>query len=200
MSQSPRIRSSSRVLSMTLVAVEVTSPETIVVARRYEPPYSIPTITCHEPPVRARVGEEIGITIEIEGNEMPYYGKPTNYFDINIEDDFPTNPALQARRVPINQVGLSVKRGRYWNLEGPSGGILDLSRIKLDDVAINAAGHYHLHLVIHSKARGDVWEPVMKIISPKVEVYDPPPRNMQYVSAKTCRDRDQSRNGHSRRN
>ncbi|KAI2630265.1 hypothetical protein GGS26DRAFT_591560 [Hypomontagnella submonticulosa] len=187
---------------MTLVAFEVTSPETIVVAGPHRPSYpmrNIPLMVCdHQTTIHTRVGQKFDITVDIEGNEMQHYGEPTEYFDVNIEDGFTRPRTSQVSRMPINLIGLSVSRGGYWSLEGPSDNILALSRIKLEDLVINVAGHYHLFLVIHS-TDPEFGEPLAQIRSKKISVHDRVRQKKEDVSAKRRHGRSRHKHSSKRR-
>ncbi|KAI0150002.1 hypothetical protein F4776DRAFT_659891 [Hypoxylon sp. NC0597] len=148
----------TRIIAMSLVAVEVTSPDTIVVARESELPQSSqppPVLICEGPDIYVRKGQKFDITIEIDPDDDDLEGsktygtgqiEPMAEIDIKYEESEGFSEKVQA--ISNSPVNITLSAGKTYGLEATGGNILDLSRVELSEVAIHDSGHYFLHLVI----------------------------------------------------
>ncbi|KAI1413207.1 hypothetical protein F5Y13DRAFT_189570 [Hypoxylon sp. FL1857] len=174
---------STRTIVMSLVAVEVTSPDTIVVAQESGSPQltqSLPILNCEGPIIYVRKGEKFDITIHVErddddaenaGASQNDPDQPTAEIDIGYEE--PEGLSGEVQAISNSSVDITLSAGKSYGLSETGGDILDLSRIELSDVAIHELGHYFLHLIIEAVETEDdqeVTEVLAQIITQKIQV------------------------------
>ncbi|OTA97031.1 hypothetical protein M434DRAFT_8224 [Hypoxylon sp. CO27-5] len=182
-SSATSLATSTPTIAMSLVAVEVTSPDTIVVAQESElaqPLRSPPILTCEGPIIYVRKKQKFDITIEIEPDEDELEGpgtsgavqiEPTAEIDINYENSEGFSEEVQA--ISNSPVNITLSAGKTYGLEATGGNILDLSRVELSEVAIHDSGHYFLHLVIEEvqiENGQEVTEVLAQITTQKIQV------------------------------
>ncbi|KAI0893741.1 hypothetical protein F4806DRAFT_504124 [Annulohypoxylon nitens] len=164
---------------VTLVAMEVSSPQTIVVAgRRGSPPHA----KCSGQSLNVLKGQEFNLNIDIvpykdsSGRHLPgaidALG-PASIFYVQYEDT--ANLSTFARTSSNTEAHITVRGGKCDGLQANSWDILNLQHIQLSNVAIHTVGHYYLHLVIEKEdANGGKSELLAKIRTRKIKVAEQP--------------------------
>ncbi|KAI1136038.1 hypothetical protein F5Y05DRAFT_415635 [Hypoxylon sp. FL0543] len=175
---------STRKITMSLVVVEVTSPETIVVAPESESPQPtepVPVLVCEGPHLTVRKGQKFDIIIDVESDEggeehdaatsQDYHIQPVAELDISYENAETLSAEVLA--ISNSPVNITLTSGRTYGLSEIDGDILDLSRVELFEVALHDPGHYFLHLVIEAmeiENGEEVTKVLAQIITRKVQV------------------------------
>ncbi|KAI0837143.1 hypothetical protein F5Y06DRAFT_297929 [Hypoxylon sp. FL0890] len=174
---------STPTITMSLVAVEVTSPDTIVVAREpksAQPTEPGPTLMCEGPIINVRKGQKFDMTIEVERDEddpedpgalHAHHVEPTAEIDVAYEKSQAFS--AEVRAISNSPVNMTLSAGKSYGLKASGGDIMDLTRVELSDVAIHNAGHYFLHLIIEEVETEDdeeVTEILVQIITTKIQV------------------------------
>ncbi|KAI1209230.1 uncharacterized protein F4807DRAFT_460922 [Annulohypoxylon truncatum] len=147
---------SAESIIVTLVAREVTSPETIVVA---DPQRGCkPHAKCSGKPFDVRKGEQFNLKIDIQpyrdstGCHLPGAVdaiRPPSYFYVRYEDT--DDLSTQAQMTANTDVRVTVRGGKCQGLAANSWDILNLQHIELFKVAIHCPGHYYLYLIVEKE-------------------------------------------------
>ncbi|KAI1091551.1 hypothetical protein F5B19DRAFT_502970 [Rostrohypoxylon terebratum] len=176
----PRSETPRGQVIVTLIAMEVSSPQTIVVAgRRGSPPHA----KCSGQSLNVLKGEEFNMKIDIvpyedeSGRHLPgaidAIGDPSRFY-VQYEDT--ANLSTTARTSSNTEAQITVRGGKCDGLQANSWDILNLQHIQLSSVAIHDAGHYYLHLIIEkADENGGNPELLAKIRTRKIKVSEPPP-------------------------
>ncbi|KAI0882273.1 uncharacterized protein GGS22DRAFT_191442 [Annulohypoxylon maeteangense] len=161
---------------VTLVAKEVTSPQTIVVASDPQSE-SITHAKCSGRSINVRKGEKFNLNIDIQpyrdetGRHLPgavdSVGPPSKFY-IKYEDSEALS--TQAQTTSNTDARLTVRGGKCQGLAANSWDILNLQHIQLLEVAIHSTGHYYLYLIIEKENSNGSQDLLAKIRTRKVKV------------------------------
>ncbi|KAI2469759.1 hypothetical protein F4781DRAFT_442301 [Annulohypoxylon bovei var. microspora] len=171
---------STQRVTLSLVAVEVTSPDTIVAAtgrqsRRSMQPISL--VKCEGPTYEVLKGKPFDLSIDFEPyqDESGYHlpgavdsiGPPSRFY-VGYQD----TDALSTRAQTISNtdVSITVKGGWCHGLEANSWDILNLYRIELSKIRIYSYGHYYLHLIIEQESHHGAPEVLAEVVTRMIKV------------------------------
>lgn len=147
-------------LRITLTAVEVTSPDTIVLAPDF--PIPQPDLLCEGPPVDATRGVKFDLSIDVNTETgCPIYRDPR---------DRGVNSQVLVR----DNANVTLSKVMCFGVKPTGHNIEDLARIELVDLAIHETGYYQLHIyfeAVYCKKKREIAETLAKLVTREIRVY-----------------------------